>query len=129
MYNIPWWYLVFTELSLLAGLLSDPGWFYVAIGLCVIQAIHFGIEDKNFLSFSCQVRYVMALMFSLGLYEPLRWLCWIPAAGLVARLTVNYCLLARIMSLLPWNKKAPYSGALLKSTFFLPPTAGSILKK
>jgi hypothetical protein len=126
MYNIPWWYLAFTELSLLAGLLSDPGWFYAAIALCIIQAIHFGIEDKNFLSLSCQVRYVMLGMFLLGLQ--FHWVYWIPAIGLAVRLTLNYCLLARLMTLLPWNRKEHFSWNLFKRTIFSRPTKGPILK-
>jgi hypothetical protein len=129
LFTIAWWYILATEAAVLAGLLVDPVWFYVAIGLCFVQAAHFGIEDKSFFSFSCQVRYGMILMFSAGLWEPARWIYWIPATGMAARLVFNYCLMARLMSLLPWNRREPFSAELLRKTVFSPPTRGPVLKR
>lgn len=126
MFTLPWWYLFFTLTAILYGLFASPIGFYAAIALCLVQAIHFGIEDKHVLSFSCQVRYAMALMFAVGLWEPARWIYWIPVAGLTARLTVNYCLMARLMSLLPWNLKQPCTREIVKRTIFSPPTRGCI---
>ncbi len=129
MFTVAWWYILATWGAVWAGLLVDPAWFYAAIGLCAVQALHFGIEDKNFFSLSCQVRYAMAGIFALGLVEPLRWICWIPAVGMTARLTLNYCLLARLVSLLPWNRPEPVTWATVKCTIFSAPVRDCILKK
>ncbi len=127
MFTIAWWYMAATYAAIWAGVLVDPVWFYVAIASCFVQALHFGLEDKNFFSFSCQVRYVFAAILAAGFWEPLHWIYWIPLAGLTVRLTLNYCLLARLVSLLPWNRKQPFSAALFKRTIFSKPTNGCIL--
>ena len=129
MITVAWWYMLATLGGVLAGLLVEPVWLLAAIGLCALQVVHFGAEDKNYFSFSCQVRYVMMGIFVLRLAEPLRWIYWIPVVGLTARLTVNYCLLARLVSLLPWNRKEPVTWALVKRTIFSTPVQGCILKK
>ncbi len=129
MLTIAWSYILATEAAVLAGFLVDSAWFYAAIGLCAVQILHFGVEDKNFFSFSCQVRYAMVLIFLAGLWEPLRWIYWLPAAGMAARLTVNYCLMARLLSLAPWNRREPLTGGLVRKTLFSPPTRGCILPK
>ena len=36
-------------------------------------------------------------------------------------------MMARMISLLPWNRSAPFSVALLGKTFFSAPTRGNIL--
>ena len=40
----------------------------------------------------------------------------------------QYCFLARYMSLMPWNKREPYSVSLLKRTFLSAPVSGNILQ-
>ncbi len=129
MFTMVWWYIFATWAAVLYGLFVGESGFYVAIGLCMIQALYFGIEDKNPFSFSCQVRYALAAIFIAGLFEPLRWIYWIPAVGLTVRLTLNYCLLARLVSLMPWNRRDPFSWGLFRRTLFSPPTSGSILAK
>lgn len=126
MFTIAWWYLLGTLILILTGLLVSHTAFFWAIALCLAQAVHFGIEDKNFLSFTCQVRYAMIAMLAAGLWEPLSWIYWVMVCGLTARLTVNYCMLARIMALMPWNRKQAFSEELCKRAIFLPPTKGKI---
>jgi len=128
MFSVAWWYMAATYALIWVGVLTgNLAWFYAAIASCYLQALIFGIEDKSFLSLTCQVRYALAAILAAGLLEPLRWIYWIPLAGLTVRLTLNYCLLARLMSLFPWNCKQPFSYGLFKKTIFSKPTNGSIL--
>ncbi len=126
MFTIAWWYLLATWALILSGLLVSAAGIFAAIALCFAQAVHFGIEDKSFLSFTCQVRYVMIAMLAAGLWEPLNGVYWIMVLGLTARLTVNYCLLARFMALMPWNRKQAFNRELFKRALFSPPTKGRI---
>jgi hypothetical protein len=48
-------------------------------------------------------------------------------AGTWVRLVFDYCPLARIMSLMPWNLREPLSVRLVKRTFLARPVTGSIL--
>jgi hypothetical protein len=52
---------------------------------------------------------------------PIRWLYWLPAVGTLALVVFGYCLLARILSLLPWNSPETCSIARLRRTFFSAP--------
>lgn len=126
MFTVAWWYLLFTLAGIFYGLWVSPLGFAAAIVLCLVQVLHFGIEDKSFLSFSCQVRWVLAALLTLGLIDGWGWLYWVPAVGLTVRLTTNYCLMARLLSLVPWNTKEPFSAELVKRTLLSPPTRGRL---
>ena len=129
MYTTAWWYMLATYAAIWAGVLVEPFWAAVAIFLCLVQVVHFGIQDKNLFSFTCQVRYVLMAILAVGLVEGLEWVWWIPIAGLTLRLTTNYCLLARLVSLLPWNRKRPFSWKLVKEMLFSKPVPGCILQR
>ena len=126
MFTIAWWYMFATYVLIWCAILADASFIYAAIALCLAQVIHFGIEDKNFFSFSCQVRYVLVAILLAGLWEPLDWIYWVPVAGLTVRLTTNYCLLARLVSLLPWNHRESLTGNFFRQTIFSKPTRGII---
>ncbi|MDS3862475.1 hypothetical protein RIF25_16895, partial [Thermosynechococcaceae cyanobacterium BACA0444] len=44
--------------------------------------------------------------------------------GLAANLFFNYCPLARMMYLLPWNREEPFSFKLVLRVFLSPPVSG-----
>jgi membrane protein implicated in regulation of membrane protease activity len=58
---------------------------------------------------------------------PLGFFDWILLAGTAASVLVDYCLMARMLSLLPWNRRAPLTWHLVVRTFLRPPVRGSIL--
>ena len=64
----------------------------------------------------------------LSLWQPMRWLFWIPAVGTPAQVLFGYCTLARCLSLLPWNRQQPLSWSLLWRTFIAPPVKGNIMQ-
>ena len=45
-------------------------------------------------------------------------LFWVPVVGMWARALFGYCLMARTMSLMPWNRQVPFTGELLMKTYF-----------
>ena len=51
----------------------------------------------------------------------MRWLYWLPVVGTFALVIFGYCLLARVLSLLPWNLREPHSLGLWRRTFFSAP--------
>lgn len=50
-------------------------------------------------------------------------LCLIQLVGTPVRVLVWYCLLARTLSLAPWNRRQPLTWAMLHRTFFSQQTA------
>jgi len=51
-------------------------------------------------------------------------LLYITILGLFTNLFFGYCPLARLMSLMPWNRRETLSTGLLKRTFLSPPSRG-----
>lgn len=124
--DIGWWYWLASWLCIAAGLAGWPEAFYAVTALAAWQIFYYARLEKSLRSFPVQVRTGFLLLMLAGLWQPLRFLYWIPAAGLIFRLSVNYCLLARLMALLPWNRKQPLSRALVRRTLLTPPVEGSI---
>jgi len=58
---------------------------------------------------------------------PLGFLHWIQLAGTTAMVLVDYCPGARLVSLMPWNRRVPLTLGLVVRTFVRPPVRGSIL--
>ena len=111
-----WYWLMMIPL-LISGLSGWSWGFAAAMGFCVIQAIHFAWRDSSFTAFSVQVRVAYLILLVIGQWTPLRWILWVQLIGTSARVLVGYCLLARSLSLLPWNRFEPFSTALLRRTY------------
>lgn len=111
------WYWLMTILLLMAGLSGWSWGFAAAMVFCVIRAIHFAWRDSSLTAFSVQVRVAYLILLILGQWTPLHWILWVQLVGTSVRVLVGYCLLARTLSLLPWNRFEPWSMALLRRTY------------
>jgi hypothetical protein len=49
--------------------------------------------------------------------------------GVNALLVADYCLLARLLAVLPWNRPGPWSADVLRRALLTPPAPGSILAR
>ncbi len=99
------------------GLTGWPTGIFLAIVLCVIQIAHVMGFTRDVTAFPVQVRVTYLIMLIAGLWEPFQWIHWLQLAGTSARVLIGYCLLARALSLAPWNRWQPLSFALIKRTF------------
>ena len=54
----------------------------------------------------------------LGQWEPMSWIHWAQLIGTSARVLTGYCLLARLTSLMPWNRAQALSRQLVWDTLF-----------
>jgi len=125
--EMSWWYWPATGL-LLAGALADcPLGFAPAIGLTVVQTLHYLAREGSVTAFPVQVRIGYLLWMLAGLWEPLGFFHWIQLAGTTASVLVDYCPMARMLSLLPWNRRSPLTLRSVLWTFLRPPVRGSIL--
>lgn len=126
--QVSWWYWLATVLLLSAGLAGWPEAFVWAIGLTMLQLLHFGTQEGSPAAFPVQVRIGYLLLLLVAFPEPLHVVYWLPMIGTWAQVLFGYCLMARMVSLLPWNRGEPLSGALLRRTFLSPPVRGNILQ-
>lgn len=121
-----WWYWLATVCLLTAGISGWATGFQLAIGLTVIQLVHFGIRERSLTAFPVQVRVGYLLLLLVALPQPLQLIYWIPTIGTWAQVLFGYCTMARMVSLLPWNRQEAFSLALLKRTFLSAPVRGNI---
>jgi len=126
--ELSWWYWAATSLLLIVGLAAQFHAFYLAIALSVVQVIHFRVRERSFAAFPVQVRMSYAGFLLLAAWTPMHWLFWLPAIGTPAQVLFGYCALARCLSLLPWNRREPFSSNLAWRTLSTPPLKGNILQ-
>jgi hypothetical protein len=117
------WFI--TWLGCLGGYIDRRAWGAVVL-FSVVHAIYFfvllGYETSPF---PVQVRIAYLLWVAIGTYIPgMTVLMWITTVGLSTNLFLDYCPLARMVSLLPWNRKEELTPDLLTRTFLTPPTTG-----
>jgi hypothetical protein len=117
MHDLGWWYWLLTVGLLSAGLLGWPAGIFLAIALCAVQVVHVAWLTQGIVDFAVQVRIAYLAMLIAGLWGPLRWIHWVQLAGTTARVVFGYCLLARTLSLAPWNRRQPWSLSLIGRTY------------
>jgi hypothetical protein len=112
---------------LLAAYLSGiPGTIWAAIGLCAVMAVHYFLRVRSFKRFPVQIRLAFLLMLVAGLFPAMRWIHWVQLAGTTARITVGYCALARLLTLLPWNRDVPFTLTLVRQLALAAPSGGLV---
>lgn len=126
--HFTWWYWLAADVLLVYGLAGGALGFIPVIALCTVQALHFIARHRSLSAFPVQVRvwYLGLLLF--GLWEYGYFMYWIQLAGTTAMVLVDYCPLARFLSLMPWNRREPLSWQLVRRTVFSPPVKGNILQ-
>jgi len=126
--NDRWYFLwLATVVFLTAGVLSWETGFLTAIAITIFNFALALAEEKKITAFPVQLRLVFLGMLCLFYLEPFRPLYLIPIAGTLTVIFTGYCLLARVLVLMPWNRREPLTADLMKRTFFSPPVKGSIL--
>ena len=125
---LSWWYWLVTVILLSAGVSGWAPGFLLAIGLTAVQLLHFILRERSVTAFPVQVRFAYLLLLLLALPAPLQLIYWIPMIGTWAQVLLGYCTMARLVSLLPWNRQEPITPGLLKRTFLSAPVRGNILQ-
>ncbi len=127
--DVRWWYWLVTGTLLLFGL---AGW-EIGVGLAVVatavQVPHFLLREGRIGALSVQVRLLYLGVLLLGLWAPAGFVHWLQLAGVWANVLVGYCPGARVLSLMPWNRRLPLTRELIIWTLLSPPRAGSILDR
>jgi hypothetical protein len=116
-----WWAWAVTTALLIAGLSGYPSSFIAAMALTVVQGIIMLARDRDPRALSVQVRAGYLLLLVICYLPGMRWLYWLPTIGAFALTVVGYCLLVRVMSLLPWYSQEAYTLSRLQRTFFSAP--------
>ncbi len=124
-----WWYWLITDVLLIMEVSIGANGLALAIALTLVQVVHFYRIEGAVNGFATQVRIAYLLLLVLALWQPLYELLYLVIIGTSAMVLVNYCFLARFMSLMPWNHDQAYSWAMMRDTFFSKPVTGSVKKR
>lgn len=120
-------YWIVIGLCLGTGLLFWPPALFLAMAVMLVHCIHYLRCASGVTAFPMQVRIGFLGLLVLGQLPYLGWVNWVQMAGITALITVGYCPLARILSLMPWNRTRPMSWKLFVTAIFSPPVEGSML--
>jgi hypothetical protein len=113
--------------ALLAGYFGGwhPGLEWAMV-LTAAQGVQLTLTRRRLRALDVQVRWFYLGLLLLGTMPGMRWLHPLLFAGLMTRLATEYCLAARLLVLLPWNRTVPFSAALLHRVLLSAPAPGSI---
>lgn len=99
-----WWFWFIIACCLLTGLLVWPLGLWIALVVSAIQTLVFIVRERSLSSFTAQLRIAYTLILTLGSIPTLNIFFWFPTIGTFALCIFGYCLLARGLSLMPWNR-------------------------
>jgi hypothetical protein len=116
-----WWAWTITTVLLIVGLTGYSLAFVGAMAVTAGQGLVLLVRERSLAAFSVQLRAAYLLLLLISYPPPMRWLYWLPTVGTFALIVFGYCLLARLLSLLPWNGRDAYTLARLRRTFFTAP--------
>jgi len=123
--RVIWWLWFATAVSLGVDCAGRREGVWAAIGFTALNMVVSALSDGR--SFPLEVRRTYLAILVIGLWPPLFFLHVIQFVGTWALVLADYCFLARCLSLLPWNRHAPLTAALLWRTFLSKPVAGSFV--
>src|SRR5687767_13194345 len=104
-----WWAWTVTTMLLAVGLAGYSLAFIGAMVLTAGQGVALLTRDRSPAAFSVQLRVAYLILLIVAYPPPMRWLYWLPTVGTFALVVFGYCLLARVLSLLPWNNREAYT--------------------
>jgi hypothetical protein len=117
-----WWVWSATAVLLAMGLLGFTMAFVAAGIATALQTIALLIRERSVTAFPVQLRIAYGVLLAICFIPQMRWLYWLPTLGTFALVIFGYCLMARVLSLLPWNRIEPLSLELLLRTFISKPS-------
>lgn len=100
-----------------------------AIVLCTAQTLDMARQRRSLRAFPVQVRLAYLGVLGFGMWPPLAALHALQFVAVNAMLVADYCPLARLLVLMPWNRRVPFSLALLRWAAFSPPAPGAIVDR
>ena len=122
-----WWYWVASTISLWFALAGFNGAYEMALMIGAAQLLHFIYVERHVGNFPVQIRMGYLSFLLLALPEGLQWLLWVPAVGTLLRVLTGYCIMARMLMLMPFNREVQLSAEFVTAAFLTPPVAGNIL--
>lgn len=124
-FDARWCFWAITAALLAIGL----GGFREALALAIgVSALHLHcayLHSAGLSAMPVQVALAYLGILLLASWLPFDALLWLQTVGTTARAAFGYCALGRTLSLMPWNRRAPLSSAMLWRTYTASPATGA----
>lgn len=122
-----WWYWLATSVLLfIVAPLGRPDAVPAVVALTAVQIAHFSWRRGSLVAFPVQVRLAYLTLFLIGVADPLRAVHWLMFAATSLVVATEYCVLARLLALAPWNRTELLTRELLWRVALAPPTASAL---
>lgn len=122
-----WWFWVASTTCLWLAVTAHPEAYHWALAIGVVQLAWFIIKERSVFSFPVQIRIGYLSFLMLAIPDGFEWTLWVPAIGTLARVIFGYCIMARMLMLLPINRLEKLTLKFTQKAFFTPPVRGNIL--
>jgi hypothetical protein len=120
-------YWQLTALLLTTHFAGWSGGLPAVVALSGVQLAHVAIARcGQWRALDVQVRLAFFALLGLGTLPGMAWLHPMQFAGVNAVLVADYCLLARLLTLLPWNRQQALGWRFVRRVLLLPPAPGPI---
>ena len=126
--DVSWCHWLLT-IPLLAINLAGYRWGIAgAMGLSAVVGGYFWYRLREIKPYPVQVRIAYVIWSTVGLLPGMQWMLWIQLCGTTAMVTVGYCPLIRMLSLLPHNRTEPLTASLVWRAFVTEPCIGGLVE-
>jgi hypothetical protein len=125
--DLSWWQWALTVPVLVAQLAGYARALPIAMVLCAAAGVYFWFRLRQVRPYPVQVRIAYLGLLAVGALPAMQWIHWVQLCGTTAMVTVGYCPLIRLLSLLPWNRTERFSFTLAWRVFFRQPCAGGMV--
>jgi hypothetical protein len=122
-----WWWWLLTAVALGGGLAGWGAGLPAAMALTAARGLQLARAAVRLPALPVQVRATYLAILALGCWSPLAFLGGLQLVATSALLIFDYCVLARLLALLPWNRRGPLTRERLRATILQPPVRGSIV--
>jgi hypothetical protein len=106
---------------LAVGLAGYPLAVAAALALAALRVAQLAVLGGGQASFALQVHSAFLLLLAVGFSPGLGFVHWNMLIGTWLYVVTEYCILARCLALLPWNRTEPLTWGFLGRTFFSRP--------
>jgi len=125
--DLSWWHWTLT-VPLLGAQLAGRSWGApAAIALCIAVGVLFWVRIRRIQPYPVQVRIAYLGLLLTGLLPGMQWVHGVQFVGTAARALVGYCLLIRLLKLLPFNRHEPLTARFVWQILMRDPCVGGLL--
>jgi hypothetical protein len=125
--DLSWWHWAITIPLLVVGLVGSPWAIALAAVLCCAVGGYFLYRVGKIRPYPVQVRIAYLGLLAIGSLPWMQWIHWVQLCGTTSMVSIGYCPLIRLLSLLPLNRDEPLKTSSIWYAFAKQPCIGGLV--